>query len=153
MSKESWQTVPRGRRVCSNYRNLSKSWTVLSINTRVKIMWAKSWGGPWMRPKWKAEWIFVTGIKRKEKKNHCGSRVIQKGLGEFRRGAAETNPTRNQEAAGLIPGLAQWVEDPAWLWLWCRPGQQLRLDPSLGTSICHGCGPKTTKKKKKDFRQ
>ena len=26
-------------------------------------------------------------------------------------GAVETNPTRNHEIGGLIPGLAQWVKD------------------------------------------
>ena len=26
-------------------------------------------------------------------------------------GTAETNPTRNHEVSGLIPGLAQWVKD------------------------------------------
>ena len=30
-----------------------------------------------------------------------------------RRGSAETNPTRNREVSGSIPGLAQWVNDPS----------------------------------------
>ena len=36
--------------------------------------------------------------------------------------------------------------DPTWLWLWCRLAAvaPIRL-PSLGTSICHRCGPKKQK--------
>ena len=46
---------------------------------------------------------------------------------EFLFGGAETNPTRNHEVAGLIPGLAQWVKDLAWLW--CRPAALAPIRP------------------------
>ena len=38
---------------------------------------------------------------------------IKSHFGGSRCGAAETNPTSNQEVVGSIPGLAQWVKDPA----------------------------------------
>ena len=44
--------------------------------------------------------LFFTKKKKKKKRSSP-------------RGAAETNPSRNQEFAGLIPGLSQWVKDMA----------------------------------------
>ena len=43
-----------------------------------------------------------------------------KNSGSSCHGTAETNPTRNPEVAGLIPGLTQWVKDLALLWLCYR---------------------------------
>ena len=35
--------------------------------------------------------------------------------GSSHHGTVETNPTRNLEVAGLIPGLSQWIKDLALL--------------------------------------
>ena len=39
--------------------------------------------------------------------------LIEKHSGSSHHGTAETNPDRNSEVVGLIPGLALWIKDLA----------------------------------------
>ena len=46
---------------------------------------------------------------------HISQQFKRRHLQSSRRGAAETNLTRNHEVAGSVPGLSQWVKDLALL--------------------------------------
>ena len=63
-----------------------------------------------------AGWPFQGQVRTSVERNHEGVPVVGqwvKNPWSSRCGAAQTNPTRNPEVSGSIPGLIQWVKDTA----------------------------------------
>ena len=95
----------------------------------------------------------------------CTFPLKKKNSGSSHRGATKTNPTRNHEFAGSIPGLTRWIKDPVlpWavidhrrgsdptlLWLWSRMAAAALIRP-LAWEPSYAVG--TALKTKKNFKK
>ena len=58
------------------------------------------------------------------------------------------NPASTHKDSGLIPGLDQWVGDPALLWLQCRPAAAAPTRP-LAWELPYAVGVALKKKERK----
>ena len=74
--------------------------------------------------------LFTIAKIRKQPKCPSTDEWIKKTLlRSSHHGSAETNLTSIHEHTGSIPGLVQWVKDPALLWLWCRLAARAPIRP------------------------
>ena len=74
--------------------------------------------------------------------------LFKSHVGSSHCGLVGKSPTSIHELADSIPGLLQWVKDPALLWLWYRPAAVALIQP-LAWELPYATG--ATLKKKKSY--
>ena len=73
--------------------------------------------------------------------------LLNFGFGGSCHSSVVTNLTSIYENAGSIPGLAQWVKDLVWLWLWGGAAAGALVRPQTGKFQTPKKKPKKKKKK------
>ena len=123
--------------------------TVLKVKSRMAVWEQNGCGWIWGFPSWWHSWL---GTEAEAAQHHWKilswtlldpDKNKNSKIQSSCHGTAETNPTRNHEVVGSIPGLAQRVRiwhclscgvglrlssDPALLWLWRRPPAVALID-------------------------
>ena len=110
------------------------------------------------------QWRFEgSNVPRQASRAENGLQVCTQHIqicGSYCRGPVVTNPTSIRKDLDLMPGLTQWVKDPALLWLWLRLWPWLWLwlaapaltGPLAGELPCAACVALNKKKKEKRKR-